>query len=117
MASGEGVDGERGLSEGVRGIGAALRRWLGESAMSETREGPERKPDPIAESTFAFESAVRYQPDTREPGYYLNNGDDWPDGVSATEISADALLAVVSRFPAVYKSAMALPEEEVADLK
>jgi hypothetical protein len=91
-----------------------LQRLFGTMAGTNTPAelAPER--DSIGEGGgFAFESAVRYQPDTREVGYYLNNGDDWPDQVSATNISASALFAVVSRFAAVYKSAMTRPNDEL----
>jgi hypothetical protein len=92
-------------------IGAMRLRGATPETNTPTELTPERDSIDIG-GGFAFESAVRCQPDTREVGYYLNNGDDWPDQVSAPNISARALFAVVSRFAIVYKSAISQPSDD-----
>jgi hypothetical protein len=80
---------------------AALAR-----AVSPGGGSPDRRPRTSGE-TFAFADAIRCEPtDRRDAGYYVDNGDDWPDEVSATNISARELLDVVSRFAEVFDSAM-----------
>lgn len=77
-------------------------RYLGSGSVPSGKPAPPQSSD----STFAFEDAIRYEPDKRNAGYYVDNGDDWPDEVSAANISARELFDVVSRYADVYDSAM-----------